>query len=114
MIKDIPDITLTVNTPEELPENIFQFYDSLTRNERVISLSQIGGGLVQATTKDQDTGLFRKDLIPEEGGKMYLSYEKHSPLFVVMKGKIVVIAPMVIAPCEVKGIGLNTTLFNDD
>mgnify|MGYP000879467628 CR=1 FL=1 len=97
MIKDIPNITLTVNYPEELPENLFRFYDSLTRNERVISLSPIGGGLVLATTKDGDTGLFRKDLIPKEG-KMYLSYEKHSPLFVVMKGKI-----KVIAPCEVKG-----------
>jgi hypothetical protein len=30
---------------------------------------------------------------------MYLSYEKHSPLFVVMRGKI-----RVIAPCEVKGV----------
>lgn len=91
-IKDIPEITLTVNTPEELPENLFKLYDSLTRDERVISLSPIGGGLVQATTKDQDTGLFRKDLIPEEG-KMYLSYEKHSPLFVEFPGKLVVIAP---------------------
>jgi hypothetical protein len=96
--KDISDITLTVNYPEELPENLFRFYDSLTRKERVISLSPIGGGLVLATTKDGDTGLFRKDLIPKEG-KMYLSYEKHSPLFVVMRGKI-----MVIAPCEVKGV----------
>jgi len=98
MTKDIPNITLTVNYPEELPENLFKFYDSLTRNERVISLSPIGGGLVLATTKDGDTGLFRKDLIPKEG-KMYLSYEKHSPLFVVMRGKI-----RVIAPCEVKGV----------
>ncbi len=98
MTKDIPNITLTVNYPEELPENLFKFYDSLTRNERVISLSPIGGGLVLATTKDGDTGLFRKDLIPKEG-KMYLSYEKHSPLFVVMRGKI-----LVIAPCEVKGV----------
>ncbi|MDD3248698.1 MAG: hypothetical protein PHF18_17875 [Methanosarcina sp.] len=97
MIKDIPDITLTVNTPEELPENLFKFYDSLTRNERVISLSQIGGGLVQATTKDGDTGLFRKDLIPKQG-KMYLSYQKHSPLFVEFPGKLVV-----IAPCEFEG-----------
>ena len=95
--KDISDITLTVNTPEELPENLFRFYDSLTRNSRVISLCSFGGGFVQATTKEGDTGLFRKDLIPKEG-KMYLSYEKHSPLFVVMKGKI-----KVIAPCEVKG-----------
>jgi len=91
---DIPGITLTVNTPEELPENLFRFYDSLTRKERVISLCSIGGGFVLATTKDGDTGIFRKDLIPKQG-KMYLSYEKHSPLFVVMKGKI-----MVIAPCE--------------
>lgn len=98
MTKDIPNITLTVNYPEELPENLFKFYDGLTRNERVISLSPIGGGLVLATTKDGDTGLFRKDLIPKEG-KMYLSYEKHSPLFVVMRGKI-----RVIAPCEVKGV----------
>jgi len=97
-IKDIPDITLTVNSPEELPENLFKFYDSLTRDERVISLSPIGVGLVQATTKDQDTGLFRKDLIPEEGGKMYLSYQKHSPLFVEFPGKLVV-----IAPCEFEG-----------
>ena len=94
MTKDIPNITLTVNYPEELPENLFKFYDGLTRNERVISLSPIGGGLVLVTTKDGDTGIFRKDLIPKQG-KMYLSYEKHSPLFVVMKGKI-----MVIAPCE--------------
>lgn len=92
--KDISDITLTVNTPDELPENLFRFYDSLTRNSRVISLCSFGGGFVQATTKEGDTGLFRKDLIPDEG-KMYLSYEKHSPLFVVMKGKI-----KVIAPCE--------------
>jgi hypothetical protein len=102
MTKDIPGITLTVNYPGELPENLFRFYDSLTRKERVISLSPIGGGLVLATTKDGDTGLFRKDLIPKDlklkEGKMYLSYEKHSPLFVVMKGKI-----KVIAPCEVKG-----------
>lgn len=98
MIKDIPGITLTVNYPEELPENIFQFYDSLTRNSRVISLCSFGSGFVLVTTKDGDTGLFRKDLIPEEG-KMYLSYEKHSPLFVVMRGKI-----RVIAPCEVKGV----------
>jgi hypothetical protein len=97
--KDISDITLTVNYPEELPENLFRFYDSLTRNSRVISLCSFGGGFVQATTKEGDTGLFRKDLIPKEG-KMYLSYEKHSPLFVVMKGKI-----KVIAPCEVKGVG---------
>ena len=96
--KDISDITLTVNTPEELPENLFRFYDSLTRNSRVISLCSFGGGFVQATTKEGDTGLFRKDLIPKEG-KMYLSYEKHSPLFVVMRGKI-----KVIAPCEVKGV----------
>jgi hypothetical protein len=104
MTKDIPNITLTVNYPEELPENLFRFYDSLTRKERVISLSPIGGGLVLATTEGEDTGLFRKDLIPKDlnlkEGKMYLSYEKHSPLFVVMKGKIVV-----IAPCEVKGVG---------
>ena len=99
MTKDIPNITLTVNYPDELPENLFRFYDSLTRNSRVISLCSFGGGFVQATTKEGDTGLFRKDLIPDEG-KMYLSYEKHSPLFVVMKGKI-----MVIAPCEVKGVG---------
>ena len=102
MIKDIPNITLTVNYPEELPENLFRFYDSLTRKERVISLSPIGGGLVLATTEGEDTGLFRKDLIPKDlklkEVKMYLSYEKHSPLFVVMKGKI-----KVIAPCEVKG-----------
>ena len=91
---DISDITLTVNYPEELPENLFRFYDSLTRNSRVISLCSFGGGFVQATTKEGDTGLFRKDLIPDEG-KMYLSYEKHSPLFVVMRGKI-----KVIAPCE--------------
>ncbi len=97
MTKDIPNITLTVNYPEELPENLFKFYDGLTRNERVISLCSFGGGFVLATTKDGDTGIFRKDLIPKEG-KMYLSYEKHSPLFVVMKGKI-----KVIAPCEVKG-----------
>jgi hypothetical protein len=44
MIKDIPNITLTVNYPDELPENIFQFYDSLTRNSRVISLCSFGGG----------------------------------------------------------------------
>jgi hypothetical protein len=94
MTKDIPNITLTVNYPEELPENLFRFYDSLTRNSRVISLCSFGGGFVQATTKEGDTGLFRKDLIPDEG-KMYLSYEKHSPLFVVMRGKI-----KVIAPCE--------------
>jgi hypothetical protein len=99
MTKDIPNITLTVNYPEELPENLFRFYDSLTRDSRVISLSPIGGGFALATTKDGDTGLFRKDLIPKEG-EMYLSYEKHSPLFVVMKGKI-----KVIAPCEVKGVG---------
>jgi len=98
MTKDIPNITLTVNYPEELPENLFRFYDCLTRNSRVISLCSFGGGFVQATTKEGDTGLFRKDLIPKEG-KMYLSYEKHSPLFVVMRGKI-----MVIAPCEVKGV----------
>jgi len=102
MTKDIPNITLTVNYPEELPENLFRFYDSLTRKERVISLSPIGGGLVLATTEGEDTGLFRKDLIPKDlklkEVKMYLSYEKHSPLFVVMKGKI-----KVIAPCEVKG-----------
>jgi hypothetical protein len=97
MIKDIPNITLTVNYPEELPENLFRFYDSLTRNSRVISLCSFGGGFVQATTKEGDTGLFRKDLIPDEG-KMYLSYEKHSPLFIRMPGKI-----KVIAPCEVKG-----------
>ncbi len=99
MKKDIPNITLTVNYPEELPENLFRFYDSLTRNSRVITLCSFGGGFVQATTKEGDTGLFRKDLIPKDlklkEGKMYLSYEKHSPLFVVMKGKI-----MVIAPCE--------------
>jgi hypothetical protein len=99
---EISDITLTVNTPDELPENIFQFYDSLTRKERVISLSPIGGGLVLATTEGEDTGLFRKDLIPKDLNlkevKIYLSYEKHSPLFVVLKGKI-----KVIAPCEVKG-----------
>lgn len=95
---DISDITLTVNYPDELPENLFRFYDSLTRNSRVISLCSFGGGFVQATTKEGDTGLFRKDLIPKEG-KMYLSYEKHSPLFVVMRGEI-----MVIAPCEVKGV----------
>jgi hypothetical protein len=103
MTKDIPNITLTVNYPEELPENLFRFYDSLTRDSRVISLSPIGGGLVLATTEGEDTGLFRKDLIPKDlklkEGKMYLSYEKHSPLFVVMKGKTVV-----IAPCEVKGV----------
>ena len=102
MTKDIPNITLTVNYPEELPENLFRFYDSLTRKERVISLSPIGGGLVLANTEGEDTGLFRKDLIPKDlklkEVKMYLSYEKHSPLFVVMKGKI-----KVIAPCEVKG-----------
>lgn len=99
MIKDIPGITLTVNSPEELPENLFRIYDSLTRNSRVISLCSFGGGFVQATTKEGDAGLFRKDLIPKEG-KMYLSYEKHSPLFVVMRGMI-----LVIAPCEVKGVG---------
>lgn len=99
MIKNIPDITLTVTNPSELPENLFRFYDSLTRNSRVISLCSFGGGFVQATTKEGDTGLFRKDLIPKEG-KMYLSYEKHSPLFIRMPGKIVV-----IAPCEVKGVG---------
>jgi hypothetical protein len=60
---DISDITLTVNYPEELPENLFRFYDSLTRKERVISLSPIGGGLVLATTEGEDTGLFRKDLV---------------------------------------------------
>lgn len=104
MIKDISEITLTVTSPDELPKNLFQFYDSLTRNERVVSLSPIGGGIVQAITKDKDTGLFRKDLIPKEG-KMYLSYEKHSPLFVVMKGKIIV-----IAPCEVQE-AKNVSLF---
>ena len=102
MTKDIPNITLTVNYPEELPENLFRFYDSLTRKERVISLSPIGGGLVLATTEGEDTGLFRKDLIPKDlnlkEGKTYLSYEKHSPLFIRMPGKI-----KVIAPCEVKG-----------
>lgn len=98
MIKDIPDITLTVNYPEELPENLFKFYDGLTRKERVVSMHTFCDGIVQAVTEDEDTGLFKKELIPE-GGKMYLSYEKHSPLFVVMKGKIVV-----IAPCEVKGV----------
>jgi hypothetical protein len=101
MTKDIPGITLTVNYPEELPENLFKFYDGLTRNERVISLCSFGDRFVLATTKDGDTGIFRKDLIPKQG-KMYLSYEKHSPLFVVMKGKI-----KVIAPCEVKG-GIRT------
>jgi hypothetical protein len=102
MTKDIPNITLTVNYPEELPENLFRFYDSLTRNSRVISLCSFGGGFVQATTKEGDTGLFRKDLIPKDlklkEVKMYLSYEKHSPLFIRMPGKI-----KVIAPCEVKG-----------
>ena len=101
MTKDIPGITLTVNYPEDLPENLFKFYDGLTRNERVISLCSFGGGFVIVTTKDGDTGIFKKDLIPKQG-KMYLSYEKHSPLFVVMKGKI-----KVIAPCEVKG-GIRT------
>ena len=102
MTKDIPNITLTVNSPKELPENIFRFYDSLTRKERVMSLSPIGGGLVLATTEGEDTGLFRKDLIPKDlklkEVKMYLSYEKHSPLFIRMPGKI-----KVIAPCEVRG-----------
>lgn len=92
MIKDIPDITLTVNTPEELPENLFKFYDGLTRKERVISIYPFCDGIVQAVTEDEDTGLFKKELIPE-GGKMYLSYQKHSPLFVEFPRKIVVIAP---------------------
>jgi|LSQX01.2.fsa_nt_gb hypothetical protein len=90
MTKDIPNITLTVNYPDELPENLFRFYDSLTRNSRVISLCSFGGEFVQATTKEGDTGLFRKDLIPKDlklkEVKMYLSYEKHSPLFIRISG----------------------------
>jgi len=89
---DIPDITLTVNHPNELPDNLFQFYDGLTRKERVVSMHPFCDGIVQVVTEDEDSGLFRKELIPE-GGKMYLSYENHSPLFVEFPGKLVVIAP---------------------
>lgn len=89
---DIPDITLTVNHPDELPDNLFQFYDGLTRKERVVSMHPFCDGIVQVVTEDEDSGLFRKELIPE-GGKMYLSYENHSPLFVEFPGKLVVIAP---------------------
>jgi len=89
---DIQDITLTVNHPDELPDNLFQFYDGLTRKERVVSMHPFCDGIVQVVTEDEDSGLFRKELIPE-GGKMYLSYENHSPLFVEFPGKLVVIAP---------------------
>lgn len=92
----LTDYMLTVNSPSELPANLFRFYDGLTTSEQVISLSPVGQNYVQAINKEKYTGLFCKDFVPNDG-EMYLSYEKHSPLFIIRDGKITV-----IAPCEVQ------------
>lgn len=94
--------SLKVTSATELPENIREFYDLITSEDKIKNWDSIGK-FVCVRNEREEVGLFPQDPLRKYTEKDWFLSWRGAPLFIIDSEEIVVVAPCELPASMIAG-----------